>query len=194
MLTWQAPDGHGFEGVRFHAGAGASFRALGRIVRAEPGGEWTASYRLVVGEDGAVERVSITSASADREHYLTLNRTEDGYWLLDTGSGGRRTDFGGAVDVDLATSAIFTAIPIRRLGLQREHGEHTLPVVVVSLPDLDASLVEQHYRAVSPGEQAVVELGWDADAAQLRVDADGLVIDHPGVAHRYAAPAAATAG
>ena len=37
MLTWQAHDGHGFEGARAHFGAGKSFRALGRIVRLEQG-------------------------------------------------------------------------------------------------------------------------------------------------------------
>jgi hypothetical protein len=44
-----------------------AIRALGRIVHAEPGGGWTASYRLVVREDGDVERASFTSATAARK-------------------------------------------------------------------------------------------------------------------------------
>ena len=185
MLTWQAHDGHGFEGVRVHFGAGKAFRALGRIVRAEPDGDWTASYRLVVREDGDVERASFTSATAARERHLTLNRTEDGYWLLDTGSGGSRTDFGGAVDLDLAGSVTFNALPVRRLDLHRKAGEYTLPVVYVALPELEPSVVQQTYRVVSTGDSPVVEFRQDDFTSDLRLDGDGFVVDYPGVAGRY---------
>ncbi len=191
MLTWQANDGHGFEGVRVHFGSGKAFRALGRIVRADPGGGWTASYRLVVREDGDIERASFTSATAARERHLTINRTEDGYWLLDTGSGGTRTDFAGAADLDLAGSATFNALPIRRLDLHREAGEHTLPVVYVTLPELEASVVQQTYRVVSTGDNPVVEFRSEDFTSDLRLDADGFVVDYPGMAGRYVAEPAA---
>lgn len=184
MLTWRAHDGHGFEGARVHFGVGKSFRALGRIVRAEPDGDWTASYRLVVSEDGSVERASFTSATAERERHLTVNRTEDGYWLLDTGSGGTRTAFGGAVDVDLAGSVIFNALPVRRLDLLREEGEHTVPVVYVTLPGLEASVAQQTYRVLTTGDEPVVEFRWDDFTADLSLDADGFVVDYPGIAGR----------
>ena len=182
MLTWQAHDGHGFEGARVHFGVGKSFRALGRIVRAEPDGDWTASYRLVVSEDGSVERASFTSATAARERHLTVNRTEDGYWLLDTGSGGTRNDFAGAVDVDLAGSVIFNALPVRRLDLHREAGEHTLSVLYVTLPGLEPSVAEQTYKVVSTGDTSVVEFRSDDFTADLSLDGDGFVIDYPGIA------------
>lgn len=191
MLTWQAHDGHGLEGVRVNFGAGKAFRALGRIVRAEPGGDWTASYRIVVREDGSVSRVSFTSATAARERHLTINRTEDGYWLLDTGSGGNRTDLAGAVDVDLAGSVIFNALPVRRLDLHREGGEHTLPVVYVTLPDLEASVVHQTYRSLGAGAAPVIEFRSAGFAADLRLDQDGFVIDYPGLATRFAGTPAA---
>ncbi len=191
MLTWQAHDGHGFEGARVHFGVGKAFRALGRIVRADPGGDWTASYRLVIGEDGSVERASFTSATAERERHLTVNRTEDGYWLLDTGSGGTRNDFSGAVDVDLAGSVIFNALPVRRLDLHRQVGEYTLPVLYVTLPGLETSVAQQTYRVLTSGVEPVVEFQWDDFTADLSIDADGFVIDYPGLAGRYVgAPAA----
>ena len=186
MLTWQAADGHGFEGARVHYGTGKAFRSLGRIVRADPDGDWTASYRLVVREDGTVERASLTSATAEKERHLTLNRTEDGFWLIDTGQGGTRTDFGGAVDIDLATSALFNALPVRRLGLQNEAGEQTLPVVYVSLPTLEPQVVQQGYRTVTPGS---VEFTWDDFSAELTLDADGVPVEYPGVASRTAGAA-----
>ena len=186
MLTWQADDGHGFEGARVHHGAGLGFRALGRLIRADPAGEFTASYRVVVREDGTVERVSVTSATAARERHLTINRTEDGYWLLDTGSGGTRAEFRGAVDVNLAGCVLFNSLPIRRLGLQRDIGEHAIPIVHVSMPDLEVYLVDEVYRTISTGDPAAVEFRADGATSELQVDADGIVVAFPGIATRYA--------
>lgn len=191
MLTWQAEDGHGLEGVRMIPGHGhGGFRALGRMVRVEPAGGFTSSYRLVVGEDGRVSRLSVTSAVAERERHLTINRTDDGVWLLDTGSGSGavRDDCAGAVDVDLAYSPMFNTIPIRRLGLHREAGEHTLPMVYVSLPDLEVRVVEQTYRTVSVFDAAAGHAGIGFRSgdftADLAVDADGVVTSYPGLARR----------
>ena len=193
MLTWQAEDGHGLEGVRMIPGHGG-FRALGRMVRVEPNGGFTASYRLVVGEDGTLSRLSVTSATAERERHLTINRTDDGVWLLDTGSGtgGTRDDCAGALDVDLAYSPLFNTIPIRRLGLHRQAAEHTLPMVFVSLPDLEVRVVEQTYRTLSELDEsghAGIGFRWGDFTADLVVDADGVVESYPGLARRLA-PAA----
>jgi hypothetical protein len=187
MLTWQADGVHGIEGTRLLLGSGG-FRALGRMVRVDPDREFTASYRLVVGEDGTLERLSVTCATAQRERHLTINRTEDGFWLLDTGSGGSRAEFAGAVDVDLAFSPMFNTLPIRRLGLHREAGEHTLAMVFVSLPELEVTAVEQSYRTVSVLDDetghALVEFRSGESTAELVVDADGVVASYPGLATR----------
>lgn len=187
MFTWQSPDGRSLESARVLLGAGG-LRALGRSVRVPAGGSaFTASYRLVVGENGALQRVSVTSASEARERSITLNRTEDGYWLLDTGSGGSRAEFGGAVDVDLEFSPLFNALPIRRLGLHRDPGTHRLPVVFVAVPTLEVSLVYQRYRgagALAGGGQAVVEFNQDDYTERITVDGDGMVVDYPGLAGR----------
>jgi hypothetical protein len=193
MLTWQADDGHGLEGTRLHLGAGGSFRALSRMVRVGPNGDFTASYRLVVGADGVLERLSVTSATADRERHLTINRTDDGLWLLDrgsSGSGGSRSDYGGALDVNLAYSPMLNTVPIRRLGLHRASAEHTLPTVFVTLPDLEVIQVSQTYRTVSELDDtghALVGFRWDDFAAELVVDGDGVVASYPGVATRLPA-------
>lgn len=190
MLTWQAADGHGLEGTRLLLGSGGGLRALGRMVRTDPDGDFTASYRLVVQDDGTVERLSVTSATAQRERHLTLNRTEDGFWLLDTGSGGTRAALDGAVDVDLAFSPMLNTVPIRRLGLQHVAGEHTLPMVFVSLPELTVTAVQQQYRTVSVLDAdgaARVAFRWDDFDSELTVDAEGIVGHYPGVATRLAA-------
>ena len=102
------------------------------------------------------------------------------------------------MDVDLAFSPMFNTLPIRRLGLHRNPGDHVLAVAFVALPDLTVEVVEQRYRAVStlgegerPGE-ATVGFAWDAFTAELVVDAEGVVLSYPGVASRMPGPAAAT--
>lgn len=186
LIMWRAEGGAGLEGARVQLGQ-AGFRALGRLVRTEPDGAFTASYRLVVGADGSVSRVSVTSATAARERHLTLNRTEDGFWLLDTGTGSTRAGFDGAVDVDLAYSPLFNSLPIRRLDLHREAAEHTLAMVFVSLPELGVELVEQRYRtvrALDGTSTAAVEFSWGEFRAELVVDAEGLILSYPGLSAR----------
>jgi hypothetical protein len=199
MLTWQADGGHGLEGARLLLQP-HGYRALGRMVKAEPEGDFTASYRLIVGEGGELVRLSVTAATAARERHLTINRTDDGIWLLDTGTGGgtTRTDFAGIVDVDLEYSAMFTTLPIRRLNLHRQAGEHVIRMVLVSLPDLDVRVVEQVYRTVSVLDEgtgeAMVEFRIGDFVAELVVDADGVVLSYPGIATRLLSGATPAAG
>jgi hypothetical protein len=80
---------------------------------------------------------------------------------------------------------LFNALPIRRLGLHRESGVHEVPMVYVSMPDLSVRLVRQTYRTVSVGEdRSVVNFASGDFSADLLVDADGVVIDYPGIATR----------
>lgn len=199
MLTWQAEGRPGLEGVRVHFGPGPlGFRALGRMVRPDPAGALTASYNLVVREDGTLARLSVTAATMAAEKHLTIQRTEDGFWLLDNGSGSTRADFDGAADLDLEFSPLFTSLPVRRLGLHRAVGEVEVPTVVVSLPDLAVTTAVQQFRTVRVGTGDVpAQVGFTgADlSADLEVDVEGFVISYPGLAalvssERVAAPAA----
>jgi hypothetical protein len=187
MFTWQGADGRAMESARVLFGGGG-LRALGRSVRAVPGEPaFTASYRLVVNDEGVLARLAVTTATAERERTLTLNRTEDGYWMLDNGSGSGRQEFDGALDVDLAYSPLFNALPIRRLGLQREAGDHQLPMVFVSLPTLEVRPDTQRYRTVTPLDgdgRAVVNFESTRFSSDLVVDTDGVVLDYPGLATR----------
>ena len=116
LVTWRTDDGRRSEGCRLLL-HDSGVRALGRMVHAGNGPadpSFTASYRLDAGDGGRVRRVAVTSATTGRERYLTLNRTDDGFWLVDTGMGGSRLDVAGAVDVDLAFSPLFNTVPKKR--------------------------------------------------------------------------------
>ncbi|MCW0212062.1 MAG: putative glycolipid-binding domain-containing protein [Pseudonocardia sp.] len=200
MLTWQADGRPGLEGARLlPASAGGGFRALSRMVLPTPEGDLTASFSVTVGDDGTLARLSLSSATAERERHLTANRTDDGFWMLDDGSGVTRREF-AAVDVDVAFSPLFASLPIRRLDLHREAGVFEVPVVQVSLPDLDVALVTRRYRTVrtlTEDGTAVVacSAGADGPEVEIVVDEAGFVLSYPGVASRLAhAPASTVAG
>ncbi|WP_233160179.1 putative glycolipid-binding domain-containing protein [Actinophytocola xanthii] len=188
MMTWQGVTAPYLESVRLMVSDGR-LRASGRIVaaanpeRATPA--FNASFELSVARTGDVGRGLLRTITADEERQVSVGRTEDGVWLVDRGDGTQRNEFDGAVDVDVAGAVTFTALPIRRLNLHREPGEHVLPVLYVSMPDLSVRLVHQTYRTVSVSESgAVINYSVPDFSADLTVDTSGLVVDYPGVAKR----------
>lgn len=186
MVTWQGLTGPRLESARLVLSENR-IKASGRVVAAGIGDfeAYNASFELAVGEDGVVSRLLLRSTTAEEERQISLSRTEDGVWLVDRGRGAERSEFDGAVDVNLQSSVLFNALPVRRLGLHREQGEHELPVVWVSLPDLSVSLVRESYRTVSVNDDgAVIEFARGDVGAQLTVDADGLVVAYPDLARR----------
>jgi hypothetical protein len=186
MFTWQGVDVPRLEGVRVVLGE-RGMRANGAVVSsaAEGAPAYAANYALAAGETGVVSRVSVRAVTAAGERQVTLNRSEEGMWLVDHGKGAKRTDFDGAVDVDVESCVLFNAVPVRRLRLQRQADEHELPVVYVHMPDLKVKLVRQTYRGrPGAGGPAVVQFQQEDFNADLTVDADGLVLEYPGLARR----------
>lgn len=186
MITWTGEGAHRLEAVRVVLGA-RGMRANGAMVAAsgadsEP---FSASYSLATDEAGLLKRLTVRASTAGGERHVALSRSDDGNWLVERGDGTAREVFAGAVEADLAYSPLFNALPVRRLGMhQRAVDAHELPMVYVSLPDLDVRQVWQSYRTISVGEPSVVEYASGSFLARLTVDADGLVLDYPGLAGR----------
>ncbi len=186
MLTWAGVDASRLEAVRVVVGD-RGIRATGSVIAAATDAvpAYSASYSLSTDEAGVIGRFTVRTTTATGEQHVALSRSEEGIWLVDHGSGAARTEFDGAVDVDLAASPLFNALPIRRLGLHRTPSEHELSMVFVDLPSLDVELTQQTYRTVSVGgELSVVSFASATFQADLTVDPDGLVVDYPGLARR----------
>jgi len=184
IVTWQGYSVPRLEQVRFLLSE-RKLRASGRLVTAGPDEQFSGSFEVSVGETGAVTRLLLRTATVSEERQVSVSRSSEGVWLVDHGQGAERADFDGAVDVDVQFAVLFNAIPIRRLRLQDEPGEHELPVVHVTLPDLSVRLVRQRYRTVSVGErQSVVSFESGDFQQDITVDKTGLVVDYPGVAQR----------
>lgn len=192
MLTWQGESISRLEAVRLLFGPALRLRASGRLIVA-PKAEratYSAEYELTIDESGVVRRALVRSTSLGNERQVSMSRSGEGNWLVDDGSGVRRGTFEGAVEVNIEDVLFTNALPIRRLGLHQEAGEHTGPVIFVSMPELTVVVRQETYRTESlatADQRAVVHYetasGEDVSCVDLSVTENGLVADYPGVAH-----------
>jgi uncharacterized protein len=185
MVTWSGVDCLHLEAVRVLLGE-RGLRATGSIVSCQQDDieAYSAAYTLTTDETGVVQRLTVRTTRAAGEQAVTVTRSEEGMWLVDHGHGAVRTNFGGALDIDLQFSPLFNALPVRRLNLHRLATKHELAMVFVSLPSLEVNRVPQTYRTISLGEPAVISLSSDSYETELTVDSDGLVLEYPGLARR----------
>jgi uncharacterized protein len=158
-------------------------KAYGRIVAAatKTAPAFSASYDLVTDESGATKRLSLTITLAERERQLSIARDEENMWLVQDHSGQtNRESFDGALDVDMIFSPFFNTLPIRRTGLYQRSDSLSVPVVYVSLPDLSVNPATISYSSAADG----IKLHSPAADTTVTVDADGFILDYPGLAER----------
>ncbi|HEX5597011.1 MAG TPA: putative glycolipid-binding domain-containing protein [Micromonosporaceae bacterium] len=150
--------------------------AAKRLVVSVEGAGWLRSVRLE--SSGGQWRVS-TAEEGDLDAALAAAR-QPPVGLPGTEDPGRLDD---AVDVDLGAAPLFNALPVRRLGLQDAPPgtSHTLKVVWVLVPSLLVVPAEQTYTALEGGNVHYASEGFSAD---LQLDADGYVLNYPGLAQR----------
>lgn len=110
---------------------------------------------------------------------LDVSRDDDGAWWVD---GTARPDLADAVDPDLSFSPFTNTLPIRRLDL-----------AVGAAADIVTAYVDGETFEVSPDPQRYTRLDTDRYVYESRdgdfhreisVDADGVVVDYPGLFSR----------
>jgi uncharacterized protein len=182
ILTWRAHDVPRMESVRVQL-SGNRLRAHGRIVAAATSSHpaFSASYDLVTDEAGATKRLSLTVTLAERERQLSIARDEENMWLVQDHTGqSKRSDYDGALDVDVIFSPFFNALPIRRTGLYRRSDSINCPVVYVRLPEVSVDPVVISYSSAADG----IKLHSPVADTTITVDPDGFILDYPGLAER----------
>ncbi|MCV7076593.1 putative glycolipid-binding domain-containing protein [Mycobacterium szulgai] len=181
MLTWRAQDISRMESVRIHL-SGKKIRATGRIVAAatDSNPPFGAFYEVQTDETGATKRFGLTVTMAERERQLAIARDEENMWLVTDHQGERRAGYNGALDIDVVFSPFFNALPIRRLGLHERAESITLPVVYVNVPDM--SVVADTVSYTSEGRLDAIKLRSPVANTIVTVDADGFIVDYPGLA------------
>lgn len=181
VLTWRAPGADRMESTRIWL-AGNKVKASGRIVAAATSkhAAFSAYYDLQTDEGGAAKRIGLRVTAAARDRQLSIARDEENMWLVSSNQGESRAAFDGALDVDMVLSPFFNALPIRRLGLHQRSETVTVPVIYVTLPEMELNARTVSYR--STGEGIAVQS--PVSDTTVSVDAAGFIVNYPGLAER----------
>ncbi len=138
----------------------------------------------------------VTARGSGWRRQLDLRRNRRGKWSVGTKSegattlpapGGDTSVISEALDCDLALSPLTNSMPVLRHGLLDGGGPVDFLMAWVSVPDLSVHPSRQRYTFMrKSGEVSVVryESGSRDFVAELTFDADGLVIDYPGIGRR----------
>lgn len=166
--------------------SGKRLKANGRIVAAasETNPAFAAYYDLQTDEVGATKRLGMTVTLAERERQLAIARDEENMWLVTDHQGEHRAAFEGALDVDLVFSPFFNTLPIRRCGLMQRADSIAVPTIYVRLPEMAVSSATVSYSSAGPGADEGIKVHSPMSEVTLTVDADGFIVDYPGLAAR----------
>jgi len=77
-------------------------------------------------------------------------------------------------------SPFFNTLPIRRTGLHEHADSITVPTVYVNLPDMSVAAAAVSYSNIGEG----MKVHSPVSNTTLTVDADGFIVDYPGLAER----------
>lgn len=178
--AWRHQDARqGFEVVYFER-RGDGWLADGCTTAVEDGQTWAVTYRISLDDTWTTRSAQITGRSASGSRATALEADGAGHWLVD---GEAAPHLDGCLDVDLESSAMTNALPVRRLGLA-VGARAAAPAAYVRALDLSAERLEQDYLRV-PGEGAYDYLAPAFGfACRLVYDESLLVLSYPGIAVR----------
>jgi hypothetical protein len=161
-------------------------------------------YELETGAAFVTVRLVVTAHGDGWMRSLDLRRAASGVWTetwKEDGVGrvlGLRgaTDFdglAGARDVDLGLSPLLNTPPVLRHGLLRKGGSVDLVMAWVSVPDLAVHRSLQRYSFVRKidDERSVIRfesLADDGFKSDITYDAEGIVVDYPGIGRKIGGP------
>ena len=172
----------GFEVVYFQPLA-EGCRIEGCTTALEEGKTWAVEYTIDLNEAGATRAARIRGRSAAGPCSALLEADGAGRWLVD---GVPAPYLDGCLDVDLESSAMTNALPVRRMGLAPGN-RAAVPAAYVRAVGLGVERLEQSYlRAADEATRQSYDYTAPAFdfAGRLSYDESGLVVDYPGIAVR----------
>ena len=153
-------------------------------------------YELETVTGFVTSRLRVISRGEGWRRDLDLRRNADAGWSIAAAQegqldlpppGGDTAPLACALDSDLGLSPVTNMLPILRCGLLDGGGPIEFTMAWVAVPALAVQADGQRYRHLrSADDHHVVryEATDGSFAADITVDADGVVIDYPGVARR----------
>jgi hypothetical protein len=176
---WERP---GLEHLRLVTSDGGVV-ANGLVIGLETGRLFRIGYEIRCDGQWRVREVRAAAPDSERP-VLELLADGEGRWKR--GGGESVPDLDGCIDVDISATPFTNTLPIRRLGLKPGESEE-LAVAYIRVPELLVGPERQRYgclEARAGGGLYRFEALPSGFSAELAVDADGLVIDYPGLFRR----------
>ncbi len=163
------------------------------------------SWTLVTGPDWVTRRLEVavrglTPVGAPWSRDLVLERGDDGRWSCETRVAGTLDApppgigdpavLDQAVDCDLGLCPVTNTMPALRLGvLDRDVAPTELVMAWVEVPSLRVVADPQTYASAVVGGRRVARYASERFSVDLALDADGVVVDYPGLARALHLPA-----
>jgi uncharacterized protein len=179
---WAPWEGPGLEHLRLVT-SGSGVVANGLVIGLEAGRPFRISYEIRCDRRWRVREVRAAAPDSERP-VIELLADGEGRWKR--GGGESMPELDGCIDVDILATPFTNTLPIRRLGLEPGESEE-LMVTYVRVPELLVGPEKQRYgylEAQADGGLYRFEALPSGFTAELPVDADGLVIDYPGLFRR----------
>lgn len=174
----------GFE-VAFARAAAAGTSFVGETAATEDGDTWAVRYAIDLGADWATRAARVERLSPAGLAEVVLESSGNGTWRVD---GAPAPELDGCLDVDLESSCLTNAFPVRRLGL--DVGERArAPAAYVRVDGPRVERLEQDYVRL-PDARTRQRYRYAAPAfdfeCELVYDELGLLVDYPGIGTRVA--------
>jgi hypothetical protein len=192
-LLWRRTDDPGVEWCVVSL-YGEHLEGRGVAVAAAPL-PYRCDYHLETDPGFLTRSLAVSATGAGWSRRVSLHRREDGWEVTcsQTGTvdlpqaGGDPRGLAPALDADLALSPLTNVLPVRRLDFRRATPGTTAEIVAawVLVPSLEVVPAQQRYTVVDHHTVRFESAGFAAD---ITVDADGFVVDYPGIAARVSPP------
>ena len=162
-------------------------RADGMILQTKAGrGPFRARYRIEAGPDWTMRACHIRVEEPGRpERRLDLRVDGESRWR-DEATGNPLPALEGCREVDIQVSPFTNSLPIGRLKLAADEAREIL-AAYITVPEITLSRAPQRYTRLARDRYRYEGLG-TGFAADLSIDADGLVLDYPGIFQRVERP------
>jgi hypothetical protein len=199
-VAWTKDDPIGAEFANIEL-APDRMRASGVAIGSDPE-PYRLDYELDTSSAFVTARLVVRTCGDGWSRELALERGASGRWNAGVSqnghvalpdAGGELDGFDSALDPDLGLSPLFNSMPVLRHRIHDGGGARDFLMVWISVPDLSIHPSPQRYTFAGPradgGRIIRFEAVGEGDefAAEVIFDADGLVIDYPGIASRIRA-------
>jgi hypothetical protein len=171
----------GFEVVFLSADGSGS--VTGCTAAVEGAGAFAVEYEIVLDARSYTRSARVVCRSSTGRSVARIEADGRGHWMI---NGTAAPHLDGCLDVDLESSALTNAFPVRRLHLSPGEAADA-PAAYVRALGADVERLEQRYRRL---DDAAGRSRYDYHAptfdfrCDLVYDRSGLVVDYPGIARR----------